>query len=253
MKKIIIISTVLLSSLVLLAAILAAKKTKTTWFNVEVECPLCQTKNTFSEIGSYGGYIYNWPSKYQYIYWPSTDEHVLYSCAECKLTTYMWDFKSIAEKDHEKVKIVLQNQTVDKKTNHYSEMPMSVRCEIAESVYKVLSKDSLFWCDFYRMYAYHLDKENKKEDAFEKRKKALAYAEGMLQNHQNDSIAKSLHYICGTLNYFTNKKKAASLEFEKTLMAKYTKGSNAEQVNEYLNELSKEYLEKLKNNEPIDR
>src|SRR5262245_56434861 len=61
----------------------------TTWAPKEVNCPLCQTKNTFKEPMSWGSYIYSWPEKFQYIFWPLTDKPVLYCCKKCHLTAFM--------------------------------------------------------------------------------------------------------------------------------------------------------------------
>ncbi len=44
----------------------------TTWADKEFVCPVCKTQNTFGVIMSYGTYIYQWPSKYQFIFWPMT-------------------------------------------------------------------------------------------------------------------------------------------------------------------------------------
>src|SRR3979409_1235572 len=67
----------------------------TTWSPKEVVCPLCKTVNTFMDVMSYGSYIYQWPEKFQLIYWPLTDTNVLYSCKKGRLTAFMWDFAVI--------------------------------------------------------------------------------------------------------------------------------------------------------------
>ena len=42
----------------------------TTWSPKECICPICGHKHEYQEISSYGGYIYNWSSKFQYVFWP---------------------------------------------------------------------------------------------------------------------------------------------------------------------------------------
>src|SRR4029077_13749626 len=64
----------------------------TTWGPVEVECPVCHTKNTFNSWMSYGSYVYGWPSKFQNIYWPATDSNSLHTCKHCYLTLFMGDY-----------------------------------------------------------------------------------------------------------------------------------------------------------------
>jgi len=73
----------------------AATLVATTWTPSEVTCPICHTKNKFRTIMSYGSYVYGWPSKFQMVYWPSTDESSVYTCKECHLSAFMWDFEKI--------------------------------------------------------------------------------------------------------------------------------------------------------------
>jgi len=66
-----------LSIMLLVVALAFSTVWSTTWADQEFVCPVCQTKNIFGVVTSYGSYIYQWPSKYQYIFWPLTDGHVL--------------------------------------------------------------------------------------------------------------------------------------------------------------------------------
>ena len=56
---------------------------RTTWVDKEVDCPVCETKNTFQTPASWGSYIYRWASKYQYIFWPTTHRNFIYTCSSC--------------------------------------------------------------------------------------------------------------------------------------------------------------------------
>lgn len=44
-----------------------------TWFPQEFTCPIDKEKNTFQVVGSFGSYIYSYPSKYQFLFFPRTD------------------------------------------------------------------------------------------------------------------------------------------------------------------------------------
>ena len=102
----------------------------TTWRPIEVQCPVCEEKNEFASIGSYGNYIYQWPSKFQYIYWPLTDAHVLYSCQKCYLTCYMWDFRRIPKDKIAKLKEILSMEKIDRKgIDSYRDIPMTTRLD----------------------------------------------------------------------------------------------------------------------------
>lgn len=81
----------------------------TTWAPVEVVCPVCKHKNTFMGIMSFGNYIYHWPSKFQYIYWPLTDTNVLYSCSNCHYTALMFDFNDPKPEKLAQIKQMLAN------------------------------------------------------------------------------------------------------------------------------------------------
>lgn len=66
-----------------------------TWSPDEIECPVCQTKNIFMVVGSYGNYIYQFPSKYQLVFWPVTDSPSWYSCKKCRYTAFMGEFNEV--------------------------------------------------------------------------------------------------------------------------------------------------------------
>ena len=52
-------------------------------------------EDLYSVIGSCGGYVYYWNSKYQYVFWPLIDEHVLYACQKCHFTCLMDQFDNV--------------------------------------------------------------------------------------------------------------------------------------------------------------
>lgn len=229
----------------------------TTWFPEEITCPLCGAKNTFYSIGSYGTYIYQWPSRYQLIFWPKTDGYVLWSCKKCKLTAYMWDFEDIPSEKRDSLKAVLKEVKLSGTYESYSEIPMPERLDIAEKVYQVLGRDELFWCEFYRVKAYHLDVAGKKDEATQARKKALSIAEEMLGRSENLGIAKELLLITGAMRYFTGDSAGATVDFKEAQGLTFAEeGMTEEQItnaNEYFDALLAEYIEKIEKGEEIPR
>ncbi|MEW6356484.1 MAG: hypothetical protein AB1696_09170 [Planctomycetota bacterium] len=225
---------------------LAGETAATTWFPKEVTCPLCQTKNEFSVIGSYGSYIYRWPSKFQYIFWPLIDSHVLYSCKGCRLTCFMWDFEKIPADKHEAIRKQLDGVTLSQPTGEYFRIPMTERLKAAEGVYSVLGRDDDFWCQFYRVVGYHSDEENKPKEAEEARKKALALAEKMLAKKENEGIRKEILLISGAMRHFLKDDQAALKDFNEALKLKYeSKDKPQEQsanIDQYLTQLLNEYV-----------
>ncbi len=85
-----------IASVLLLALVSAALAT--TWLPKEVTCPVCGAVNTFQIPGSYGSYVYQEPSKYQYVFWPATTDKFLYTCKQCRYTAYMGDFEDDPER-----------------------------------------------------------------------------------------------------------------------------------------------------------
>jgi len=229
----------------------------TTWFPEEITCPLCGAKNSFYSIGSYGTYIYQWPSKYQLIFWPKTDGYVLWSCKKCNLTAYMWDFENIPDEKRDSLKAVLREVKLSGKYESYSEIPMPERLDIAEKVYLVLGRDDHFWCEFYRVKAYHLDALGKKDEATRARKKALSIAEEMLKRKENLGIAKELLLIAGAMRYFTGDSKGAVKDFKEAQGLTYAEeGMTEEEItnaNEYFDALLAEYIGKIEAKEEIPR
>lgn len=227
----------------------------TTWFSEEITCPLCGTKNTLCSIGSYGTYIYQWPSRYQLIFWPKTDAFVLWSCEKCNLTAYMWDFENIPDDKKAELKAALKDVKLPGKYKSYSEIPMTNRLEVAEEVYQVLGRDDYFWCEFYRVKAYHLETAGRSDEAKNARLKALAIAEEMLREPDNQGIAKELYFITGAMRYFTGDTEGALADFGKARELTYSReGMTEEQkgkANEFFDGLLDEYIGKIEAGEEI--
>lgn len=248
-----IICCLLLLIVVLSLLNLSSEVSATKWGAKEVICPICKTTNAFRAIMSYGGYIYNWPSKFQFIFWPLTHRFVLYSCKKCYLTCYMWDFEKIPKEKHEEIKKQLEGVTFDQDYDDYAKIPMSQRLYIAEKVYSVLDRDDEFWCQFYRVMGYHFEEEKKQEEADKARKKALNIAERMLGRKENAGIRKELFLISGAMRHFLKDEKGALHDFKKALRLKYKNKSipkkQAESKDKYLSELLKEYITEIQNTE----
>lgn len=244
-------------SLVLLLSLASVLLVATTWAPSDIVCPVCHTKNSFSEIMSYGSYIYGWPSKFQFIFWPLTDGNSLYSCKQCHLTLFMWDFKEVPPGKVEDLRHVLAGIHTDKDYAKYTEIPMSQRLEIAEKVYTKLDKDDDFWCMFYRVKGYHLAREKKTIEAGVARGKALELARKMLDDPARAGEKKELFLISGAMHHFLGDDNSAKGDFEASLAAAYESKKLTEEqnknMNDNLNGLAKEYLERIgKKSVPAD-
>lgn len=239
MKRIIIILGVLF--------LLAFNVNATTWFPAKHTCPLCKKKSTYQEIGSYGSYIYSWPEKYQYVYWPLTDNPSVYCCPKCHFSTYMWDFDSIPENKIDTLNKFLSTVNLNKKYKDYLDIPMTTRLEIAENVYKILGRDQVFWCKFYRVLGYHYDQEKINEKAKIARLKSLDIASLMLKDSTYFGQEKENLFIIAAMNNFIGQKDSALIYLDKASSLTYEnkkwKEENVKGLDDYLTDLIKQYKE----------
>lgn len=238
-----------LSLLLTLVGILYANAFAITWFPKEFTCPIDNTKNTFLVIGSYGSYIYSYPSKYQWLFFPQTDSPTFYICKKCHLTTYMWDFDKLPKDKLVEIRKVLANVKISKNFKEYTELPITERLEIMEKVYAVLGKNESWWESFYRVKGYHYGKEGKIAQATEARKKSLSLIQKDLIDGKSETPKKLLLYISGAMNHFLGNDKIALEDLQKAMETKYqNKSEEPEEVKdaeEGLNERIKDYIERI--------
>jgi hypothetical protein len=235
-----------------------------TWFPEEKTCPVCQTKNIFMVPGSWGSYIYQYPSKYQLIFWPHTDSASWYSCKKCRLTAFMGDFENAPKEKVAELRKVLESVTLPpQKTlsereslEHppYLALPFSDRLVVAEKVYQTLGiTNDGFWAQFYRVLGSQLENEKKPTQAVESRRKALKIVESWLTDKSKTDQRKESLYICGAMRHFLDEDAEALKLFAEAEKLKYSnaelKSEQNENYDNYLSTLIKEYIEMLKKGE----
>ncbi len=229
------------------ALAIAALGASHTWAPKDFDCPDCSTRNTFMVVASYGSYIYHWPSKFQYIYWPLTNPNVLYSCRKCKLTCFMWDYEKFPKDKLEEVNKKLQGVRIEERDQYYK-IPMSQRLEAAERVYEVLGKDDDFWCRFNRVKGYHFDAEGKPDESKAARKKALELGIKLMDKKENAGWKKELLLVTGSMRYFTGDAEGALKDLDDGLKLKYETADQekSENMDRYLSGVIKEFIEAIK-------
>lgn len=233
-----------------------------TWSPAEIECPICRTKNIFMVWGSYGNYIYQFPSKYQLIFWPFTDSQSWYSCKKCRFTAFMADFKSVPEDKIGELRKMLESvdlpaqkvRSNEESMAHppYLDIPTSQRLLVVEKVGRLLGQtNDDYWNHFYRVLGNHFDGENKQSEADEARRKSLAITERLLTDKTNDGRRKELLYIAGAMRHFLREDTAALRAFEEAKKLRYSiadlKPEQNKNYDEYLSTLIKEYIQMLHN------
>lgn len=221
-----------------------------TWFPEEFTCPIDSEKNTFLVVGSYGSYIYSYPSKYQWLFFPQTESPTYYICKKCHLATFMWDFDKIPKEKTAEIKKLLAEVKVSKVFKDYQEISVSERMEIMEKVYAVLDKNPIWWEQFYRIQGYHYGKKGEAAKAATSRKKSLKLIQDQLSEKELAEPKKLLLYISASLKHFLGDDKAAIEDLELGLKTKFEeKGTDPKEIKDAetgLNERMTEYISKIK-------
>lgn len=233
-----------------------------TWAPVEVECPVCKTKNTFLQWVSYGSYVYQDPSKYQLVFFPFTSDAEWWSCKKCRYTASGGDFKTVSAEKLSALKQALAGVSLPPqkeftpKNSHdlpYLKIPAFERLVAAEKVYSALERSDgaeEFWNFFYRLQGYYFGEANKTTEADEARRKALAITERLLKDEANKGRRKELLYISGAMRHFLRDDVGALKDFEEAKKLRYSLKELDEEKNgdydSYLKTVIDEYIEMLK-------
>ncbi len=223
-----------------------------TWFDQEFTCPIDNEKNTFKVWGSYGSYVYSYPSKYQWLFFPWTDSPAYYTCKKCYFSTFLGEFNEVPKDKIPEIKKILAGVKVSKTLTgkNYMELPVSERMDIMEKVYTVWGKDEEWWENFQRLKGYHNGREGNAAKALEARKKSLEMIQKELAKPDSQAPKKLLFYISAAMKHFTNDDKGALEDLQKALATKFEeKGAKPEDIQNAengLNERIKDYVEKIK-------
>ena len=242
------------SAVFLFLAVFSFNAYSITWFPQEFTCPIDNEKNTFMVVGSYGSYIYSYPSKYQWLFFPRTDSPTFYLCKKCHLATFMWDFDKLPKDKLPALKKVLAEVKLAKNYEKtYTEIPTTERLEIMEKVYTALDKDENWWEEFYRVKGYHYGQAGQTEKAAEARRKSLEIVSKWIKDDKNDRPKKLLLYISGAMKHFLDDNKGALEDFNKALIVKYqekeAKPEDLKNAENGINERLNDYIAKINTKE----
>lgn len=239
-----------------------------TWFPQEFTCPVCQTKNVFLVVGSYGSYIYQDESKFQLIFWPHTDSPTVYSCKKCRLSVFMWDFEETPKEKHAEILKRLEGVRLEPRkdgesaTRYYKDavyldIPVSERLLAARRVYEVLGRDDEFWCHFQRVLGYRYEREGKPREADAARREALRLSEKLLGDRERAGERKEFLYISGAMRHFLKDDPAALRDFREAMPLKYENKDLDKEENgnydEFLSDLLRQYVEKIERPAPKEK
>lgn len=194
----------------------------TTWAPQDITCPVCAEVNSFQVVMSYGSYIYRWPTRIEYVFWPHTESQYLYSCRKCRLTLFGEDFVSVGKSKKKALKTLLKEARFDKEYPDYTAIPMAQKIALAEKLYGALNKDDAFWCQFYRVKAFHLSQAERLDEAKAARLKAIELADKMIADKNRAAMLKEVYAIKGAMHAWVGDMDAARAAFKTSLSLKYT-------------------------------
>jgi tetratricopeptide (TPR) repeat protein len=115
----------------------------TTWGTTKVKDPIGGGYCVVDEPASSGSYIYDWPSKYDGVYWPFIDHHWIWQCTESGYLSFGNDFEDLNADEIHRIKVYLRKPS----SRSGSDL------ERLEAIYKIRDKDDRFWAWFYRVKA----------------------------------------------------------------------------------------------------
>lgn len=140
---------------------------------VEKVDPVCGANVEVYEVCSWGNYIYDWPSKYDMVFWPMTMEKWIWFSPQSGYAAFGDDFEELKGKDKERVTTWLsEHYNPEGKPKTHEEKLLWL-----ENIYRQRKMDDEFWCRYYRLMAYFYSQEDYgKKDP----KKSLEYVKKAL-------------------------------------------------------------------------
>lgn len=215
MKKIIIVLFVLF---------VTVNAQATTWGETTVTDPLTNAQISCQKPMSSGGYIYYWPSKYDLVFWPYTEENWICLNPDSGYAAFYNDFEKIAEKDKKRLTKWLNENFKP------SQAPQSYEQKLLwlEKVYQQRSMDDDFWCYFYRLMAYFY-RENQTQSLFYV-KKALPLLHANLDTNPTGIKRIENLFLLGEYHRRLDESEKAKFYFSQVKKAKYKDEEGNEQT-----------------------
>lgn len=179
---------------ILLLFVLSPVSLATTWGEAQVDDPIKEgAKCEVNEPGSYGSYIYSWPSKYDQVFWPITVPQGIWYCSESGFVAFIGDFDGITDKEKADIAAYLKNR--EQKLGNGKDLLVRL-----EEIYALRDKDDAFRNKLNRVLArWYQDLEDIGR-ANEYRRVALAEIERWLQKGGKDE-GRRLEYLYLAANY----------------------------------------------------
>lgn len=165
----------------------------TTWVKTTVDDPIKKgAKCEVKEPASYGNYIYQWPSKYDQVFWPYIDRESIWYCKKSGFVSFMQDFEKISKEESIAIKQYLEKHPLKNPAPRY----------LIERLIKI-NEMRAFSPDYRnlltRVYARLYQQFEDYEKALDYRKQAYTEIKGFLKS--DISQGKRLEYLYLASNY----------------------------------------------------
>lgn len=223
-----------MGALLMAALLLALPAQATTWVSDTVKDPVSGKSCTVNTPGSFGGYVYQWPEKYDQVFWPLTDPMGIWVCTVSGFATFIGDVE-LDEGEKRAIAAFLEDAP-----RLPEEAPLAAKLERLEAIYALrqLTPDVRARIQRAIAYQYEADGQQGKADA-------LRAAAGQLiaSRLQDPALAPDLRlqYLFVAANYARERGDVAEsdrqLEALASLLAAAAKDETLKDYADYLGAL----------------
>lgn len=198
---------------------------QTEWKKENLKCPVCRHEQYYY-VPVHNVATIDIEAQYQLIFFPFTQHQSVFACTKCKYSALMDDFFTIDTSFAKKIEDIDISGLAVGRFKSYLDMDVTDRLLIAELIYQNKNLDFEFWCRFYRICAYHFERQDYFVEAQDYRKKALELSQKM-RNDRNyyEGREKEFLLISGSMFYFLNEPDSAYTYVREASMRTYTGNS----------------------------
>jgi hypothetical protein len=208
----------------LLVLLATGRVSAITWLPSNKMDPLTGQKIACLNVGSFGGYIYEYPSKYDLVFWALTDEKWICFNPKNGYGAFNGDFEEVTEEEKATLtKWLKENYKPDQAPKSHLE-----KLQWLEKVYGQRKMDDAFFCQFYRLMAYmHADD---KEKSIEYVRKAVPILRKQLEGDLTGVERINVLYLLGEYSRRLGDGAKAKEYFAQVKIAKYKDEDGKEQT-----------------------
>jgi uncharacterized protein (DUF2225 family) len=244
-------NTVMKKYLVILFLILSFTfNAQVEWKREKIKCPVCGIEQNML-IPAQNLFGIDNESQFQLIFFPFNEHQSIYTCTKCKYSALMDDFFKVDTTFISNIENIDISGLALGKIRTYTNIDVTDRLLLAEKFYEAKNLDIEFWCRFYRICAYHFERQDYIQEAREYREKALKLSQKMLHDRNfAEGREKEFLLISGSMFYYLNETDSAYLYVRNASMRTYTgnarKIENIRSKESLLTRISQQFSVKLR-------